>query len=261
MDFKQVINSKIFKTKSIVSYGLILHTIIDGEIYYLIGNVRDTIAYKEFIKGNLKDCDIIKYIEKMSHDEKYRIVTENFNELLDDLTINHNSKVYKTSKENEDLFNKNRMKYFSYLTDTTGLKHKPWIFPKGRLNNNETEIECALREFEEETQIESKYITIYNNKSFEELYYGLDYKLYKTVYFIGFIKYDDFLSMNISQKFVKSSKRVTVSNEISNIKWVDYKKAIKLLDITKKHILRLTDIYLTFNLKTYKIKEKRSRSI
>jgi 8-oxo-dGTP pyrophosphatase MutT (NUDIX family) len=39
-----------------------------------------------------------------------------------------------------------------------------WGFPKGRRNSYESELNCALREYEEETGYEKRDIAIINNK-------------------------------------------------------------------------------------------------
>jgi ADP-ribose pyrophosphatase YjhB (NUDIX family) len=70
----------------------------------------------------------------------------------------------------------------------TVLTHAPWEFPKGRKNYNmESDIECAVREFEEETNIKkSKYILLpdlVRNQS-----YISNNTQYINKYFVAFIK-------------------------------------------------------------------------
>ena len=55
-----------------------------------------------------------------------------------------------------------------------------WGFPKGRRNYQEKDFECALREFTEETGINSKNLhNIQNILPFEEIFTGSNYKSYK----------------------------------------------------------------------------------
>lgn len=65
-------------------------------------------------------------------------------------------------------------------------------FPKGRKNSGgESDIECALREFEEETQISRDSITLEKDEDsgefirFEENYRGSDNKLYKSIFYVA----------------------------------------------------------------------------
>ena len=55
-----------------------------------------------------------------------------------------------------------------------------WGFPKGRRNYKEKDLECALREFEEETGIQKSSLTIIKNLNpFEEIFTGSNLKSYK----------------------------------------------------------------------------------
>jgi 8-oxo-dGTP pyrophosphatase MutT (NUDIX family) len=63
-----------------------------------------------------------------------------------------------------------------------------WEFPKGRRNFNEKDLECALREFEEETGILSSKINIIENVlPFEEIFIGTNHKSYKHKYFLAYM--------------------------------------------------------------------------
>ncbi len=58
----------------ITSYGTILYTYTsDKRLLFMSGEARDTIPYREFIKGSLPDKDIPTYISRMSLDEIERI--------------------------------------------------------------------------------------------------------------------------------------------------------------------------------------------
>ena len=49
-----------------------------------------------------------------------------------------------------------------------------WEFPKGRRNRNENNINCAIREFEEESGFARNNIELINNKSYEEIYIAVN---------------------------------------------------------------------------------------
>jgi hypothetical protein len=170
----------------------------------------------------------------MSKDEKKRCLEYYYKNdpysIWKDLWINHNSKIYKNDyKRCTETFIKNMDKYIDYFKDENiGQKENPWIFPKGRMNYNENEIECALREFEEETCISSNTIMIVDrNYKFEEIYIGSNNILYKTVYFTAYIpfipiKKYKFYPYNIRQKFI--------SGEVYDFEWLDYHTSCKLLN-------------------------------
>ena len=61
-----------------------------------------------------------------------------------------------------------------------------WGVPKGRRQNKESDLKCALREFCEETDIKSSNIKIYKNViPLEEIYIGLNGIEYKHTYFLA----------------------------------------------------------------------------
>jgi 8-oxo-dGTP pyrophosphatase MutT (NUDIX family) len=61
-----------------------------------------------------------------------------------------------------------------------------WEFPKGRRNYKERDLDCSLREFEEETGISASKLTIIENiLPFEEIYIGTNHKSYKHKYFLA----------------------------------------------------------------------------
>lgn len=250
-NFTDVINNKLLKKKAITSYSIILYTIIDNKIYYLLGQVRDTIAFREYIKCCITDDNIKFYLQNMSLGEKKRLITEPFESLIDDVLLNHSGRTYKSTKNCIEQFELNRTLYDGLLKDTTiGIPQNPWIFPKGKIEKNEEEIDCALREFEEETRIKRDKITIIGPDTLEETYHGLDNQLYKTIYYTGFMKYSDFKDMkpSIYKKVIKTHKRTTISEELSSIKWFDYTEASDSLDETKKYILRIVNTRLIFSL-------------
>ena len=65
-------------------------------------------------------------------------------------------------------------------------EHPEWEFPKGRKNKDEMDLECALREFEEETGISKDKLTIFDNiEPVYETINGSNGKQYKIIYYIG----------------------------------------------------------------------------
>jgi 8-oxo-dGTP pyrophosphatase MutT (NUDIX family) len=115
---------------------------------------------------------------------------------------------------------------------TTNWLETEWEFPKGRRERKEKEIQCALREFEEETGIEKNKIKIIENLlPFEETYIGTNHKSYKHKYFLAFTK--DRTSLNNFQK-----------SEVSKLEWKSYEDCmlcIRPYHLEKKKII--TNIY------------------
>lgn len=250
-EFIDVINNKLFRKKAITSYSMILYTIQHNEIYYLLGQVRDTIPFKEYIKCDIKDNELLHYISHMSLNEKRRILHEPFLYLVNDVILNRSGKTYKSSQMYQEKFETNILNHRAILTDSSiGIKENPWIFPKGKKEHNETDIQCALRELEEETRIDKSKVIVMDINPLEETYFGLDGQLYKTIYYTGFISIEDFKNMihDIESKYIYTEARVSISEEILRIQWHKYDDAIDKLDNSKRYILRLINTQLFFTL-------------
>ena len=225
----------------ITSYGIVLYTYEKNKyLKYLICQRRDSISYIQYLQDLIDENNIVKYINLMSIEEKNRCLEYYYkndpHSIWKDLWINHNSKIYKNDyKRCTDIFLKNMEKNIEYFRDEKiGQKENSWCFPKGRLHHNENEIECALREFEEETCISSKNVTVDKNIKFEEVYIGSNNLLYKTIYYIAYIPY---IPKKIYKYYPNNIRKKFISSEFFEIEWIEYQTAMERLDDSKKQIL------------------------
>ena len=104
-------------------------------------------------------------------------------------------------------------------------KNTEWCLPKGRIKKNESEKECAIREFNEETSIDTKYINVTDNY-IEEYFYGTDSKKYYTKYFISYIRKD---LGDVVFPFVQNE-------EVKDIRFFSYKKALNVIRPYRKEM-------------------------
>ena len=177
----------------ITSYGIILFRIFNEELQYLMIRRKNSFGYIDFIKGQYSENNL-EYLQKlfdeMSIEEKELI------QLNDDFDI-----LWKRMWEDNiksGVFNHSKQKFINLKTlgiiqqlinsSSTKWKETEWEFPKGRRNYMEKDLECALREFQEETGI-SIYdiILIENLLPFEETFVGTNDKIYKNKYFLASI--------------------------------------------------------------------------
>ena len=109
------------------------------------------------------------------------LFNENFNKKFKSSNINLLS--YKQYIEtNKEWIEKIRGK----LSSKNIYNYPEWGVPKGRRQNKESDLKCALREFSEETGIMSSNIKIYKNViPLEEIYIGLNGIEYKHTYFLA----------------------------------------------------------------------------
>jgi ADP-ribose pyrophosphatase YjhB (NUDIX family) len=116
-----------------------------------------------------------------------------------------------------------------------------WGFPKGRRNFQETDFDCAVREFEEETGFKREKLTLLQNVlPFEEIFTGSNYKSYKHKYFLVYMKEEDTLEM---ENFERA--------EVSRMDWLYYNECITHIreyNIEKKTLLNKVNECLTKSL-------------
>ena len=91
-------------------------------------------------------------------------------------------------------------------------------FPKGRRNYQEKDLNCALREFEEETgYLKSDVHLVQNIIPYEEIFTGSNMKSYKHKYFVCHID----AQVNPTNAFQES--------EVSDIKWMSYDECVETI--------------------------------
>ena len=95
-----------------------------------------------------------------------------------------------------------------------------WDFPKGHMEENETEIETAIREVKEETNLD---VLLQENKRYVSEYYPKE-DTFKQVIF--------FLATCINKEVIKQEE------EIQNIEWLSFEDAIdRITHSNSKNIL------------------------
>ena len=150
----------------ITSYGIIVfRKNEDNELEYLMIRRKNSFGYVDFIRGKYIQHNIEHLqgvFDEMSQTEKDDIVSNSFDELWIKMWGETNNNQYKSEeyaslKKFEALKNgitiNDKTITLEYLAknSTTHWKETEWEFPKGRRNFQERDLECALREFEEET--------------------------------------------------------------------------------------------------------------
>jgi len=101
-----------------------------------------------------------------------------------------------------------------------------WGVPKGRRNNKEFDIECAIREFVEETGIKYHNINVFRNiKPLSEIYRGINGVIYKHIYYIAELKDNPEVETNI----LNVEKAGYLNSEISNVKLFNLTEVHKII--------------------------------
>ena len=179
---------------------------------------KDSMAYTEFLRGKY-DIAQLEYVRtllsNMTTPEHGLLLTFPFNELWTrhwGVGRDHQSKEFTISREKFDLLDISNL-----LVGIKGYSEPEWGFPKGRRNNRESDIDCALREFSEETNIPRESFVICRNIVLTESFNGTNGVPYKHIYFIALLREPD--SIDLQQVMTSSQKR-----EISAIEWKTVKE-------------------------------------
>lgn len=223
----------------ITSYGVILFSKKDKEKIFLLYQRRDSYEYTDLIRGAYSSDDRFKeLVSCLCPEERERLLNYSFKQLWDDLWVSHNSRLYYQGYE---AAYKKFEKYKSLIQDihisSKMTLEPPWGFPKGRKSyyKKEEDIDCAIREFSEETGLSTKSIRLIESKPFVEIYRGNNNKSYKTEYFIA--ESDDILEIK-KVDTPQCIRENTVSDEASNVKWFSFGQACLKLEPRRQIILK-----------------------
>ena len=217
---------------------------------------KDTIGYMELLRGkyNINNDDyIIKLMNLMTKEEKCRLLKVfDFDKLRKILGMTKKNYIYKneyeTAKKKFNYLisqNKNNIYKLEYLINesTISWDENEWGLPKGRKHPKESNINCAVREFLEETGLQIEDISLLLNvKPFQEIYTSINNVKYKHIYYFA-----KFINSNTTLKYNPNNKNQ--NKEISDINWFNLKESINILRpyyIEKKRIIE--DSYKLFDL-------------
>ena len=215
---------------------------------YLMIRRKHTLGLIDFIRGKYSVYNqyyINNMICQMTNEEKEMLKTKEFEEIWfavwgKTANFSHYKNEETVSKEKfyQMRHGINGLYTLSDLVDASPTKWEEpeWGFPKGRRNYNETDLDCSVREFNEETGYNlNKTNVIHNISPFEEIFCGSNYKSYKHKYFLT------------QMDFEKCEPAIQETNEISKIQWKSYAEciaSIRSYNLEKKRLLSNIDILL-----------------
>ncbi len=188
--------------------------------------------------------DLIRLFQNMSPDEIKDISNLDFDNLWNNLwKKTSKNKIFQKEYENSKLnFNKLiETGIINELIEIKPLYETPeWGFPKGRRNLFEKNLECALREFNEETGIENEDIYLVNKiNCIKEEYTGSNQVDYRHIYYLAMSEND-----NLDYNKIENTEN---NYEVGNIGWYAWEDAVDMIrsNYTEK-IKVLNQIYFLF---------------
>lgn len=253
-------------TAPITSYGIIAFRInqptlesavnIPKEgIEVLLIQRKDSIGFIEIIRAKykLQDTDYIRQqIEGTTDHERNLLCSKSFEELWKEIWGNdaenkHYRSDYIQAKQKfeqlvEGFYIDSTFITLKYLIETTPLiwATPEWGFPKGRRNMYESDQECAIREFCEETNLEKRDFQILRTlEPIKETFLGNNQIRYEHIYYIAYVSKDTDIVLQ---------KNESMAQEVGNIGWFSIENALKQIRTTnteKREILLRTSNILT----------------
>ena len=226
------VSNTLFSKSTILNNG-------SDSIQFLLIQRKDSLAFVEFIRGKYNPYDdeyIRRLIQGMTVKEHENILTKTFDELWE--SVWGESSIVKSHKNDYDTSNK---KYYiikdiitNIITNNPTKWTEPeWGFPKGRRNPHETDINCASREFQEETGLRRQDFTIIQNTyPISETFFGSNQVHYCHKYYIAICNKTTEVEMNTNNPHMV--------REIGGIQWCSLDDAISKIrpdNVEKREIL------------------------
>jgi 8-oxo-dGTP pyrophosphatase MutT (NUDIX family) len=237
-------NGHVFRNCSapVTSYGIIAMRYLDDtcesvlfskstiaptadSIQFLLIQRKDSLSFIEFIRGKYgaqNDAYMCKLLRGMTQKEQHRLLTATFDDLWNDIwgkspSARSHRNDYDAS---EKRFQQIREKLPDLIRDHPTVWTEPeWGFPKGRRNPYEMDINCAVREFQEETGLErNDFSVLQNTYTLSETFYGSNNVHYCHKYYLAIC--------NKSVEVELDTNDIHMSREIGAIKWCTFEDAI-----------------------------------
>lgn len=181
---------------------------------------KDSMSFAEFMRGKY-ETDNIPYVstlvKNMTLKEQAAIASDSFEALWRQMWGDDRmTSDYIQSREKFNTLDRvNLMR--NNISEYT---EPEWGFPKGRRMRGESDLACAIREFDEETNIPRDAFVVLKNMILTETFMGLNNVQYKHVYFVALLKQD----VPLNQKLTPVQRR-----EISGIGWKTFEEAEALV--------------------------------
>jgi len=226
------VSNSLFSKATTISNG-------SDSIQFLLIQRKDSLSFVEFIRGKYNPQDeeyLGRLIRGMTVKEHENILAQTFDELWQNVWgesshIKSHKNDYEISSKKYILI-KDRVRELIESNPTHWLEPE-WGFPKGRRNPHETDINCASREFQEETGLRRQDFTIIQNTyPISETFFGSNQVHYCHKYYIALCNKSTEVEMNINNPHM--------AREIGGIQWCSLDEAISKIrpdNVEKREIL------------------------
>jgi hypothetical protein len=230
-------NNNYCTNNNLISKNLIA---TNKNIKFLMVQRKNSLGYLEFMRGryNLDNIKTITHLlEQMTPEELDDIINIDFDILWNNLWDSNNIRNKNHHKEyisSKQKFYQLKLINIDILKNTKPLfSFNEWGFPKGRRESYESDLVCAVREFEEETMLnENNYIILEKCKAIRENLTGTNGINYAHNYFISILN-------DIDDNTLKTNKITTINREIGQKKILDINECLEKIRPYHKNKIRI----------------------
>jgi 8-oxo-dGTP pyrophosphatase MutT (NUDIX family) len=215
-------------------------------IKFLMIQRKHSLSYIEFIRGkyDIKNIDKLSMLFKnMCPEEITKISCLNFDDLWNNLwqQTSKTKTFQKEFKASKVLFEKliSTNEIYNLIKVIPDYDTPEWGFPKGRRNIFEKNLDCALRELEEETSLKNnKFNILHNINCVNEEYIASNNVQYKHLYYLGYMSAD-----TIPDDYFEDINNY----EVAKVKWCSWDEANSIIrDYYHEKIKVINMVYFLF---------------
>lgn len=202
------------------SHGIITYVSVQKNTHFLLAQRRNSFSFIQLLRFSHRftNEEIMNKIQLITNDESLRLLNYSFDEIWEDLFVVKTNKTFVTERHRARQNCERIKEQFSEQLKIPKNNFCEWGIPKGRRKYKEAGIDCALREWEEETNIPKNCVSLLNTYPF---YYSLSYGNKD-------VSIESFLAKMVLPFVMmdkKTSVRSYVSEEVGKLAWVTIDKA------------------------------------
>lgn len=209
-----------------ISAGIICLNYYEGEYRVLVVKKKVSYAFEYFIKTihkKKKNNELVKCFKNMTYDEKFALSTFNVDYILYKLFSDFDT-VKKSKMNIISNFTKYYTTYYSYnliysLLNTTSSIPLEYDLPRGRVNDGEMLLECAIREFREETTLQKKQYRLFPRFSIKNIITDNNIT-YEYTYFLALLE-DKENRINKNNTNYVNFYNKKQSDELNELRWLN----------------------------------------
>ncbi len=249
---RENLSNNNLNTNELTSSSFINNLNANLNIKFLMVQRKKSLGYLEFMRGRYNidnSISLIRLLEQMTPEELNDINNNDFDELWNDLWDNANIKNKNHHKEyvvSKQKFYQLKLSYPDILQKTKPLfEFNEWGFPKGRREPYESDLVCAIREFEEETIFgENDYVVLEKCKSIRENLIGTNGIDYAHNYYLSIL----FGETSLTSNNHNNHNDLLFNREIGQIKLLDLSECLEKIRPYHKNKIRIVKgIYSIIN--------------